>query len=68
MSEPSSLFTGLAELISLPKTGQDGEPYPCSRHTEALSQPSRRKVGSYVQRQTEIRNEVTPSGLSRHPP
>ena len=34
----------------------------------ALSHPFRRKMGSYVQRQTEARNGVIPSGLSGHPP
>ncbi len=68
MLDPSSFLTGLPEMISLPKTGTDGESDNVLHCPIAPSQPSRRTTGSYVQRQTEARNEVTPLALSGHPP
>ena len=68
MFDPSSFLTGLPEITSLPKTGMDGESGNVLHCLIAPSQPSRRTIGSYVQRQTEARNEVTPSVLSSHPP
>ena len=68
MFDPSSFSTGLPEMISLPKTGPDGESDNVLHYPIAPSQPSRRTIGSYFQRQTEARNEVTPPVLSRHPP
>ena len=68
MLDPSSLLTGLAEMTSLPKTGTDVESGNVLHCLIALSYTSRRTVGSCFQRQTEVRNEVTPPVLSRHPP
>jgi hypothetical protein len=68
MFDPSSFWPGLPEITSLPKIGPDGESDNVLHCPIAPSQPSRRTIGSYVQRQTEARNEVTPSVLSRHPP
>jgi hypothetical protein len=56
--------TGLAELISLTKMVLDGEPEVSNRFPDVFSYPSRRTMGSYVQRQTETRNEVTMVRLS----
>ena len=68
MFDSSSFLTGLAEMTSLPKTGMDVESGTGLRYLIALSYTSRRTIGSCVQRQTEVRNEVTPSMLSREPP
>jgi len=55
---------GLPELISLTKKVSDGEPEVSSCLPDISSYPSRQTMGSYVQRQTEIRNEVTLVRLS----
>ena len=58
------MATGLAELTGLTKKVSDGEPEESVSFTGVFSYPSRQTMGSYVQRQTETRNEVTLVRLS----
>lgn len=53
------------KLQACSQKGLDGEPNKYHRCSDTPSYPSRRTAGSYVQRQTETRNGVTPSRLSR---
>ena len=53
------------KLQACSQKGPDGEPSAYRRCSDTPSHPSRRTAGSYFQRQTESRNGITPSRLSR---